>query len=161
MPEVICNTSPLQYLHQLKLLHLLPALAGTVIIPLAVAEELVAGQRLGIDVPEVEKLEWLTIRQPMSAVVLPLVTDLGPGESHVLALALEMPGAVVIVDDSLARRTAEALHIPLTGTLGVLLAAKRAGLIGEIAPLLDNLQNLRFWVSPVTRTAVLKLAGEL
>jgi len=42
-----------------------------------------------------------------------------------------------------------------------LLAAKRAGLIGEIAPLLDNLQNLRFWVSPVTRTAVLKLAGEL
>jgi hypothetical protein len=97
----------------------------------------------------------------MSAAVLPLVTDLGPGESHVLALALEMPGAVVIVDDFLARRTAEALHIPLTGTLGVLLAAKRAGLIGEIAPLLDNLQNLRFWVSPVTRTAVLKLAGEL
>jgi uncharacterized protein len=92
LPEVNCNTSPLQYLHQLKLLHLLPALAGTVIIPLAVAEELVAGQRLGIDVPEVEKLEWLTIRQPMSAAVLPLVTDLGPGESHVLALALEMPG---------------------------------------------------------------------
>jgi uncharacterized protein len=68
---------------------------------------------------------------------------------------------VVIVDDLLARRTAEALHIPLAGTLGVLLAAKRAGLIGEIAPLLDNLQNLRFWVSPVTRTAVLKLADEL
>ena len=105
MPEVICNTPPLQYLHQLRLLHLLPALAGTVIIPAAVAEELVAGQRLGIDVPEVDKLEWLTIRQPMSAAVLPLVTDLGPGESHVLALALEMPGALVIVDDFLARRT--------------------------------------------------------
>ena len=93
MPEVICNTSPLQYLHQLRLLHLLPALAGTVIIPSAVAEELVAGQKLGIDVPEVDQLEWLTIRQPMSAAVLPLVTDLGPGESHVLALAMEMPGA--------------------------------------------------------------------
>ena len=65
------------------------------------------------------------------------------------------------VDDFLARRTAEALYIPLSGTLGVLLAAKRAGLIGEIAPLLDNLQNPRFWVSPVTLTAVLKLAGEL
>jgi len=75
------------------LLHLLPALAGTVIIPSAVAEELVAGQKLGIDVPEVDQLEWLTIRQPMSAAVLPLVTDLGPGESHVLALAMEMPGA--------------------------------------------------------------------
>jgi len=53
------------------------------------------------------------------------------------------------------------LHIPLTGTLGVLLAAKRAGLIGEIAPLLDNLHKLRFWIIPIPRTAVLKFAGEL
>jgi predicted nucleic acid-binding protein len=60
------------------LLHLLPALAGTVIIPLAVAEELVAGQRLGIDVPEVDKLEWITIRQPMSTAVLALVTCWSP-----------------------------------------------------------------------------------
>jgi len=96
----------------------------------------------------------------VSLAALPLVTDLGPGESQVLALALEMPGTTVILDDSLARRTAEALHIPLTGTLGVLLSAKRKGLMGEIAPVLDHLQALRFRVSPVTRTVVLKLAGE-
>lgn len=160
MPEVICNTSPLQYLHQLGLLHLLPALAGKIVIPPAVAEELAAGKSAGIDVPEVGGLEWITMRRPVSAPALPLVTDLGPGESQVLALALEMPGAVVIVDDFLARRTAEALHIPLTGTMGILLAAKRAGLIGEIAPILDNLQALRFRVSAATRTTVLKLAGE-
>jgi hypothetical protein len=28
LPEIICNTSPWQYLHQVELLHLLPALAG-------------------------------------------------------------------------------------------------------------------------------------
>jgi predicted nucleic acid-binding protein len=67
---------------------------------------------------------------------------------------------VVIVDDFLARRTAEALHIPLTGTLGVLLSAKRAGLIAQIAPLLDHLHALQFRVSPATRAAVLKLSGE-
>ena len=160
MPEVVCNTSPLQYLHQLGLLHLLPALAGKVIIPPAVADELAVGRRAGIDVPEVELLEWIEVRQPASVAVLPLVTDLGPGESQVLALALEMPGTAVIVDDFLARRTAEALHIHLTGTLGILLAAKRASLIGEIAPILDHLQALRFRVSPATRAAVLKLAGE-
>ena len=160
MPEVVCNTSPLQYLHQLGLLHLLPALAGRVIIPPAVAEELAVGRKVGIDVPEVERLEWIEVRRPLSLVALPLVTDLGPGESQVLALALEMPGTTVIVDDFLARRTAEALHIPLTGTLGVLLAAKRAGLIDRIAPILDLLQSLRFRVSQSTRTAVLKLAGE-
>ena len=113
MPEVICNTSPLQYLHQLGLLHLLPALAGKIVIPPAVAEELAAGKSAGIDVPEVGGLEWITMRRPVSAPALPLVTDLGPGESQVLALALEMPGAVVIVDDFLARRTAEALLSPL------------------------------------------------
>lgn len=160
MLEVVCNTSPLQYLHQLGLLHLLPALAPKVIIPPAVVEELAAGRKAGIELPEVERLEWIEIRQPVSLAALPLVTDLGPGESQALALALEMPGTTVIVDDSLARRTAAALHIPLTGTLGVLLAAKRRGLITEIAPILDHLQALRFRVSPVTRTAVLKLAGE-
>jgi predicted nucleic acid-binding protein len=142
------------------LLHLLPALAGRVIIPPAVAEELAVGRKVGIDVPEVERLEWIEVRRPLSLAALPLVTDLGPGESQVLALALEMPGTAVIVDDFLARRTAEALHIPLTGTLGVLLAAKRAGLIDRIAPILDLLQSLRFRVSQATRAAVLKLAGE-
>lgn len=160
MPEVVCNTSPLQYLHQLGLLHLLPALAAKVIIPPAVAEELAVGRKAGIELPEVERLEWIELRQPMSLAALPLITDLGPGESQVLALALELPGSTVIVDDFLARRTAEALHIPLTGTLGVLLSAKRKGLIGEIAPVLDHLQALRFRVSQVTRTAILKLAGK-
>jgi uncharacterized protein len=160
LPEVICNTSPLQYLHQAGCLHLLPTLAGTVIIPPAVVDELTAGQRAGIDLPEVSRLNWLDIRPPASIAALPLITDLGPGESQVLALALEVPGAVVILDDLLARRVAEIMRIQLTGTLGILLAAKRAGVIKVIAPFLDKLQVLRFRISPVTRRIILKLAGE-
>jgi len=45
LPEVICNTSPLQYLHQLGLLHVLPALAGQVVVPPAVVDELAEGER--------------------------------------------------------------------------------------------------------------------
>lgn len=77
-----------------------------------------------------------------------------------MALALEIPEAVVILDDLLARRVAETMGIQLTGTLGVMLAAKRVGLIEAIAPILDKLQALRFRVSPTTRRIVLKLAGE-
>ena len=69
----------------------------------------------------------------MSAPALRLITDLGPGESEVLALALETPNSVVILDDDLARRTAEMSGIRLTGTLGMLLDAKQAGLLEEIA----------------------------
>ena len=33
MPDVICNTSPIQYLHQADVLELLPTLVGQVCIP--------------------------------------------------------------------------------------------------------------------------------
>ena len=160
MPEVICNTSPLQYLHQLGLLHLLPALAGRIIVPPAVLEELSSGRAQGVDLPDLAALEWVTIRQPTSVAALPLVTDLGPGETEVLALALESREVIVVLDDAHARQVAETLGLRLIGTLGVLLNAKRAGLVTAVTPLLDQLEALRFRLASHTRAAVLKLSGE-
>ncbi len=160
MPEVICNTSPIQYLYQLELLHVLPALANQVIVPPAVVEEVAIGRAAGVSLPDLPALAWVTVRRPSGAVALPLVTDLGPGETEVLMLALEWREAVVILDDAFARRVAETLGLRLTGTLGLLLDAKRAGLVTAVAPLLDQLQALRFRLALHTREAVLKLAGE-
>ena len=160
MPEVICNTSPLQYLHQLGRLNILPALAGGIVIPHTVVEELAEGRQAGFDLPDPAVLPWITIRHPASTPALPLASDLGPGESGVLALALESDGATVILDDALARRVAETLRLPLTGTLGLLLDAKRRGLIPLVAPCIDELERLRFRLAPHTRAAVLRLAGE-
>ena len=160
MPEIICNTSPLQYLHQLNLLHILPALASKVIVPPAVVDELATGRAVGMSLPDPTDLEWVEIRRPLSASALPLVTDLGSGETEVLMLALESPDAVVILDDALARRVAETLNLKLTGTLGLLLDAKRAGQVTAVRPIIDQLQVLHFRLTEHTRAAVLKLAGE-
>lgn len=160
MPEVICDTSPLQYLYQLNLLDLLPTLVGRVVVPPAVQEELSVGRALSLKVPEIEALTWISIRRPVGDQAIPMVHDLGPGETEVLLLALESPGTVVVLDDALARKVAGALEILHTGTLGILLDAKRAGLIQAVSPLLDDLQSLRFRLSPSTRSAVLRLAGE-
>lgn len=160
MPEVISNTSPMQYLHQLGLLHLLPALVSQVILPPAVVVELAAGRSRGINLPDPANLQWVAVRQPISAPALPLAVGLGPGEREVLALALESSDAIVVLDDQLARQTAGMLGLRLTGTLGILLDAKKRGLINAVAPMLDQLQNLRFRLAPQTRAAVLKLAGE-
>ena len=89
-----------------------------------------------------------------------LITDLGPGESQVLMLALEMPGSIAVLDDALARRMAIANGIPIKGTLGLLLDAKRAGYLTAVKLSLDRLQELGFRLSQQTREAVLKLAGE-
>jgi len=160
LPEVICDTSPIQYLYQLELLDVLPALATNVLAPPAVVKELEEGRVLGVPLPDIAALDWFTIRRPLSDLAAPLVTDLGPGETEVLMLALELREAVVVLDDARARRMAEALDLRLTGTLGLLLDAKRAGLIPAVGPYLDRLQKLRFRLALHTRAAVLKLAGE-
>jgi len=160
LPELVCNTSPLQYLHQIGLLHLLRDLGGRVWVPSAVVRELEEGRARSIDLPSLVDKEWICVRSPASAPALPLVTDLGPGEAEVLALALEAPGIVAVLDDSLARRMAEALSISFTGTLGLLLDAKRAGLVPEIKPLVAQLDALGFRLAPQTRVVVLQRAGE-
>jgi len=160
LPDVICDTSPLQYLYQIGQLEILPSLARRVIVPAAVEKELAAGRRLGVALPDLETLSWVTLRQPVSRRALPLITDLGPGETEVLMIALESPDPIVVLDDALARSFAESLNIRLTGTIGLLLDAKRAGLIDRLAPFLDQLQALRFRLSVQTRRSVLRLAGE-
>ena len=141
MAEVICNTSPMQYLHQLGQLELLRKLTGEVIVPPAVVDELAAGKAFGIDLPEITALDWITIRRPAGVSAERLVGDLGVGETEVLMLALESPDAVAVLDDALARRVAETLGIKIAGTLGILLDAKRAGHLSAVAPLLDQLSG--------------------
>lgn len=102
----------------------------------------------------------MTIKSPASPPTLPLASDLGPGESQALALTLEAEDSVVVLDDGLGRRVAEALGLRLTGTLGLLIDAKQAGLVPAIRPLVDELQALGFRLSSRTRTDVLRLAGE-
>ena len=161
MPEVICNTSPLQYLHQIGQLSIIPNLVGSVIVPPAVLAELDAGTAKGLDLPQPRSLKWVRVQAPISAKAASLITDLGPGESQVLMLALEMPGSIALLDDALARRLAISNGIPVKGTLGLLLDAKRSGHLATVRPSLDRLQELGFRLSQQTRDAVLKLAGEL
>jgi len=160
LPDVICNTSPLQYLHQIGQLSILPALVGSIIVPPSVLVELDTGIEKGLDLPQPKNLKWIRIRAPISAPDASLITDLGPGESQVLMLALEISGSVALMDDALARRVATANGILIKGTLGLLLDAKRAGHLTAVKPSVDRLQELGFRLASKTRQAVLKIAGE-
>jgi len=133
---------------------------GELIVPPAVVEELKAGQEMGVELPEINDFPWIIVRPPESQKVIPLISYLGAGEASVLALALEIEDSIVILDDNLARQTAQSLHIPRTGTLGLLIDAKRAGIIKEVGPVLDQLEKLRFRITIPTRQIVLNLAGE-
>jgi predicted nucleic acid-binding protein len=160
VPEVISNTSPLQYLFQIERLDLLKALYGSIIVPEGVVQELAVGRAKGYPLPEVESLPWIDIRKAPHEGFLPVAVDLGQGEREVLALAVEIPDALAILDDGLARHYARILGLEFTGTLGILLRAKDAGLLDLVGPAIRQLQELGFRLAGATRIAVLELAGE-
>lgn len=160
MTDYIVNTSPFQYLYQVGRLEILSRLSGRILAPTAVAAEVAAGRTLGIDLPDLDQLPWVTVASPARGVQLPFPHGLGAGEIEVLTVALERGDAVAILDDRRARQAAQSLDLRVTGTLGLILDAKKSGLISAVRPVLDDLQARRFRVSSVTRQALLRLAGE-
>ncbi len=160
MREAICDTSPIQYLHQIGCLHLLEDLYTRTLIPPAVVGELERGSAMGVDLPEIHTVPWVKIQAPEGLDKVPVAADLGAGEKEVLALGMQVPDAVVILDERLGRLYAKALKLTFTGTLGILLRAKVEGRIPRIEPLLEHLDRLGFRLSARTRAAVLKQAGE-
>jgi uncharacterized protein len=160
MPAVISNTSPLQYLYQADMLFLLPALFDRIYVPEAVVSEIKSGQKLGVSLPDVLDVPWIEIRPLQQPALLPLVTHLGDGEKEVLALGLEIPGSLLLLDDRDARRHANFLSLNISGTVGVLLLAKERGLIESIRPILERFDVLRFRLNPTTRKTILRLAEE-
>jgi predicted nucleic acid-binding protein len=160
LAELICDTSALIALHQVGLLHILPGLSPTIIVPAAVAQELATGLSEGHDAPDVAGLKWLSIRTPAARPALPDANLLGVGESDVISVAIETPGTVAVPDEITARRVASQFGIAFTGTLGLLVDAKNRGMIQAVAPVLLELDRHDFHMSPRIRETVLKAAGE-
>jgi len=160
LPDAITNTSPLLYLHRIGVLDWLPNLFSEIWIPDAVVRELQEGQRRGHNVPDPGDYPWLQAVNPRSVPSEWLTLDLGMGELAAMALALENPGRVVLLDDALARRIAQAAGLNAWGTLRVLLKAKSQGLVERIEPLVSRLKDAGMWISDDVRQRILALAGE-
>jgi len=156
----VCDTSPLQYLHQLGVVEVLAELYAAVLAPAAVRDELAAGRAMGVSLPELEVHPWISVRTADPQALPPLPVPLGRGEREALALAVQTPSAVLLVDDRQARRCAEFLGLRLSGTLGVLLKARNRGLIARLGPVLDALDGLGFRLGQATRRKLLALAAE-
>lgn len=150
---VVSNSSPLIALEQVRKPELLSALFGTVWIPPAVVAEVA---------PTIPVLpSWLTEQALSEAGARrALGITLGPGESEAIALALECNPEWLLLDERAARRAALGLGLPVIGTLGILLAAKRRGLLAAIKPVLELLADADFRVAPDLYDRVLRDAGE-
>lgn len=135
---VVSDAGPLIALGRLDLLHLLGELFAQVQVPQAVISECMA-RPLNLDATRIQAAIASGLLLPCSATPLEL-PDLDPGECEAIARALEI-GADLLIDERAARARASALGINVTGTLGVLVRARRRSLVGPILPLISELRE--------------------
>jgi predicted nucleic acid-binding protein len=158
--RLVVNTSPLIHLAEAGLLRLLKEAAPIIWVPEPVAQEVRA---YGSQDPTARALAanaWLEVRPvpPLSPQVL--AWDLGPGESAVIELTRAFPNSVAVIDDLAGRRCAEALGLALRGTVGLVLAAKRAGRLPAARPVLEQLRDSGMYLSDAVLQRALRFVEE-
>ena len=105
--------------------------------------------------------EWVEIaevKDKYRQTILELQID--KGESSAIALALETPDSVVILDDYKARKIAERLGVTFTGTIGVIIKAKLNGIIPSVKPIIEKIKQTDFRLSAKLELLALKEADE-
>ena len=105
---------------------------------------------------------WLKSRVASDTILVDLLmADLHAGEAEAVALALEMKGSYLLIDEKEGRTMARQVGLSVTGVLGVLLRAKTTGKLNALKPEIEALRkNARFFIAPALESAVLAEAGE-
>ena len=136
---VVLNASPLITLFRSGQADLLPLLFKQIVVPEAVWQEVMMGEREDTAARELSKRSW-PIRENVVSSPRVAAWQLGAGESAVLSHALANPPLRAVIDDMDARRCAQTLNIPMLGTGGLLVLAKRRGLLTSVG---DGIEKLR------------------
>lgn len=158
---VVSDASTLIGLAAAGAFDLLRELFGQVTVSTTVRDEVLAGG----DRPGVRELSgaigdgWITVVsiEPNAAVA----ANLDVGEASTLTLAIEHSGSsLVLMDETIGRSYARARGLNVTGLVGVLLVAKREGLVPSVRPFLERLRKGNFRLSEEFVGTIIKEAGE-
>ncbi|MEP6846493.1 MAG: DUF3368 domain-containing protein [Panacibacter sp.] len=147
---IIADTSCFIILTNINELELLYKVYGTITTTIDIAME------YGEALPE-----WVNIETVLNKHTQQLLEmQIDKGESSAIALALEIPGSTLILDDYKARKIAFQLGIAITGTIGVIIKAKLTGVIPSIKPFLIRIKKTDFRINEEIEKHALKEAGE-
>ena len=152
---VVSNAGPIIALTQIRQLELVRGLFGQIRVPEAVRAELIQCRL------EIEAATWI-ISTPVEdvAMVRLLRERLDAGESEAIVTALHLGADLLLMDEARGRRVADAQGLKYTGTIGVLVLAKKRGLISAVTPLLDQLRSVGLFMSDALYMAARQIAGE-
>ncbi len=151
---VVSDTSAITSLIQIGRINLLADLFTTVLVPPAVEREL--------RVLHEHRPSFIQVRPvAATATVLRLCREIHLGEAEAIVLAKETSADALLIDEMVGRAVARREGVDIIGLVGVCLTAKRAGLLAEVGPLLDELeQQAQFHMSPELKAQALRSVGE-
>lgn len=159
MPEssIVMDAGPLILLARIGSLSILRKLPFRYVAPPNVMRELAAGIAFGHPVVDAPWLETRELREPLSPY---LRMALDEGEAAAIQLAVEQGISFVCLDDRRGRRMAKSLGLEVTGLLGLLVRAKRLGVIGAVRPYADKLTRAGARYAPALLRDVFENVGE-
>lgn len=147
-PVLVTNTTPLIALTAATGgLGVLQFLYSRVVVPLEVAQEVRMGGRQSFGLDVFNGADWLDVQT--TAVELPpyLHNSLDRGEASVIQTALNLGVPLVGIDETAGRRIARLCALEVTGSIGILLKARRLGLDVSIPAALQRMQAQGIWLS--------------
>lgn len=162
MPQIVSNTSPLIHLAKIGQLNLLPEFFGEIAIPHAVYEECITEGKQREEIAMIKNANWLhSYNVANKNLITALQSELDNGESEAIALALETNADLILLDDAEAREKARLYNLKITGTLGILLRAKKQGKLKSFTDVMEDLLKTGFWINPSLKRRLLIEAKEL
>ena len=159
--EIVINTGPIIALVAASGdLSILRSLYHRVLVPYEVCQEILVGGPNGFALSEFEDASWLE-KWPDSLDIAPiLINSLDIGEASVIQLALNEKIQTVCIDEPRGRCIARLSGLSLTGSIGILLRAKREGNPISIQSAIRRMQQRGVWLSERVIASALKQAGE-
>lgn len=157
--RVVINASPLICLAKSRQLELLRLLFSEIIVPAAVCDEVLVGTDGAAILKQIAGRPYV-LPSPELFDPRVMMWDLGPGETSVITMALRLPEYRAVLDDRMARNCALSLGCSYTGSVGVLVLARRNGLIGSLRDGLLRLQAAGLWITDQFIEEILTRAGD-
>ena len=146
MPKVVSNTTPIISLLKIGKLEILKDLYDEIYIPQEVFNEIEAGKHKKYYL-NLLTFEWIKIEQIQDRKSIAYFLDLDKGEAEAIVLATESEADLILLDESPGRIHAKHAGLRVTGTIGILVKAKKQGLISELKPLILELKEKGVWLS--------------
>lgn len=159
--KIVINTSPLIALVAANGdLNILRYLYEEVLVPFEVCQEVCTGGSSNFAVDQFEEASWLQKQQQPTKISTLLLNSLDRGEAAVIELAKEQNIQTVCIDEAVGRRYARLSGLSVTGSIGILLRAKREGYPVNMSQSLEQMLDRGIRLSASVINFALLQSGE-